>query len=232
MLKHLQFALVACLTFSSNGATATSDKPDTWWECSQHFRFGEATQELSGRIFRTVSVNGTSSSNGYEMWGQGIRVAWTADKANAGRDVQSLDVTIPCVVDENKSGVYGYIFGDDTLKQSVTMLSVKNAQKGYATCSAFFYNRGFGLGLESHDRWSFKVMRGNGELVAQRILPFPDRLAREAAFLRSRAAIDEAWLRRDQTLLVTQSADTLPLQRGICLLSTPTARDELEQSSI
>ena len=232
MSKHVRFALLLCLTVSSTRATATSDKRDTWWECSQHFRFGDATQELSGRVFRTVSVNGTSSSNGYEMWGQGIRIAWTADKANADRDVQSLDVTIPCVFDEKKSGVYGYIFGDDTLVQAVTMLSAKNAQKGYATCSAFFYNRGLGLGLESLNRWSFKVMRGNGELVAQRILPFPDRLAREAAFLRSRAAIDEAWIRRDETLFVTQSADTLPFQRGVCLLSTPSAREELELGSI
>lgn len=211
--------------------------PDSWWECYYFLRPADGGTRTLGRLVRAIDLDGTGGAGVYEIWGESLRVTWRlADTPQGVRPrVAYLSMEIPTAFPRNGGTIHGYLYADGRLVATTTMLDAGHARRGYAVSNAFFQAtaaQDIAAPLAAADRWSLVVAHADGTEILRRDLPIPDRGAREEAFARHWAALEAAWAARDPTRLITTPADTLPRDRGACLLSTPAARREMEESSI
>ena len=207
---------------------------DSWWECIRTFRQGEGERLLSGRIVRTISLDGTSWSETYELWGSELRYGLQTNAApqRARHRTVFLSVHIPPTPARNGGEIYGDLYGDGELVATATMLDSRSAREDRSASTAYFDGRTLAVPLGERNRWTFVARHADGTEIVRRDLPVPDRAARERAYAADRSAIDAAWAERDESQLVTTPAGALSSDRANCLLSTPAAREEIEQSSI
>jgi hypothetical protein len=228
-LLHLAIGLL----LSAQAATGT----DSWWECYYFLRPAGEGSATRGRLVRSIGLDGSGRAGVYEMWGEGLRVTWRLAETPQGARprVAYLSMEIPTAFARNGGGIYGYLYGDGQLVATTTMLDERGARRGYAVSTAFFQAtaaQDIGVPLGAADRWSLVVAHADGTEILRRDLPLADRRARDENFARHWAALEAAWAARDPDRLITTPADSLPRDRGACLLSTPAARREIEESSI
>lgn len=211
--------------------------PDSWWECYLFLPPADGRTAPSGRLVRSIALDGTARGGVYEIWGEGLRVNWSLAETPQGvrPRVAYLSMEVPTAFPRNGRGIHGYLYGDGRLIATTTMLDERNARRGYAVSTAFFQAtaaQDIAAPLAAADRWSLVVAHADGAEILRRDLPIADRRARDEGFARHWAALEAAWAARDPSRLVTTPADTLPRDRGACLLSTPAARREMEDSAI
>ncbi|RYD52514.1 MAG: hypothetical protein EOP60_10175 [Sphingomonadales bacterium] len=188
---------------------------------------------MSGRLVRKLDLTGSSWSEIYDMWGAETRIGWRLTETPIGtrREVYTLSVRIEPTFSRDGQAIFGEVWGDGHFVSSTTLLTRESAKDGYATSGAFFQGGGLAA-LANYDQWSFVAKREDGSEVARQVIPVPARQDRDRIFLQHRAAIEAAWPRRDPKLSVSLNADALPPGSATCLLSTPEARAEIQDSAI
>lgn len=195
----------------------------SYWTCSHRAGMGEGREALTGDYSRVFSLDGSYYTASYTAWG-GVRLQWRT--MPDGWQLTDLSVEMRSV--SEPSGVYGYLYGDAVLVSKVRLLSPEEYRLGY-TSRTFSPLQKDIAALDRHDRWTVVTRTGAGAEIERRVMPVPDRRARDQAFAGYRAVIAAAWKARDEKLLETSSS--LPPAPAHCLLSTPETRAQIEEQS-
>lgn len=226
-------AVLALLVLSGGPPAVAAQKSteEKWWECYDFFRMDGVTPSLSGRLVRTMTLEGRRLGDNYEMWSPDLRIRWRVEEgiSRTVRTVGSISIEFPPIPLETGHGIYGYLFGDDKLVATATILAPDFARRGHSATSVSFHDGEIGV-LARYDVWTLVGLRDDGVEVFRRRLAVPNRAGWQEAYLRHRGAVEQAWRERDPKRSVSDDASTLPFP--VCLMSTPQARERIEMSEM